>query len=264
MMINSTIQTHSFGGGSTLILESSSQASFPASKVKPSTSFSDNPHNPPRSIRGTEKVLIALCLLLLVVSTVFSSQYIGYGPRIKGAQLGAKMSINDLVMFLINLDKLPFTIVIKNDVTIKFNGNGHNLTSFKITNTSRSELKNNEGILEELLTELEDIGVENTSIYLGNDYRTSRKPSDIISFDTEGRVASLKLYKSDFVASSVSSENFLRAFTSTYNIPYDENFRRHFWQYENSSECWQIRYYDLISEGVINIEPLTIMGGGSN
>ena len=244
-----------------MILESSSQASFPASKVKPSTSFSDNPHNPPRSIRGTEKVLIALCLLLLIVSTVFSSQDIGYGPKINGAQLGAKMSLNDLVTFLINLEKLPFTIKVNDNVTIKFNGTGNTLKNFQVTKATR-ELMNSELTLEELLTELEEIGVTSSSVYIGRDYMNLRKPSDIISFDSNRRVTSLKLYKSDFVANSVSSENFLRAFTSAYNIPYDGNFRRHFWQYENASEGWKITYYDLMTEGVINISPSTIMGGG--
>ena len=58
--------------------------------------------------KKTGKFIATLCILLCLNTVVFCSE--GVGPKIKGVQLGMKISLEDLVNWLIDTGKLPFSL----------------------------------------------------------------------------------------------------------------------------------------------------------
>ena len=250
--------------------ESNPKSAFPESNLSSTKHHKDNPRKTQYSTRGAEKLLATLCLLLLIVSAAFSSKEIGFGPRIKGAQLGVKMSLNELVTFLIDLERLPFTLDINdskqikannrpsklNSISIAINGTGKEFKDFRVISATNdfAIYRKMKLTLEELLNEIENAGVISSNVFTGSGY-VKRYADDTLTFDEDRRINSIRFYKKDFGATAIDGDIFLSEFTKIYNIPYRGIIGRT-WHYKNEAEGWQINYYDTISEGIIKLEVL--------
>ena len=119
---------------------------------------------------------IAFCLLLCLTSEAFCIDPFkvndgGFGPKIKGLQLGQKMSLMDLIAWRIQFKGFPFVLLIRtpyginevkeNYIFIEFMGNGINLESFEIKKATGDfyNFQEREWELGDLLSALEKTGL---------------------------------------------------------------------------------------------------------
>ena len=211
------------------------------------------------------KFVIVCFIIFYCASITFSS---GLGPKVKGIQLGEKMYLNDLVECLVKLKKLPFVLDINhtrrfrelsdsfNSITIEFNGIGDEMTDFQITKATGEFVKfydENDLTLDEILSEIENVGVYYSDVYVGRKNLQSF-PDKIIEFDENRRVVSFRLHKTDFVSKNVKSEDFLRDFTKSYNIPFSGRMRGNIWYYKG--EKWKFTFFHTLSDDIILFEAI--------
>lgn len=217
-------------------------------------------------MKSAKKFSVIALALLLVILPAFSSkvhglesQGGGVGPKIKGLQLGAQMSLDGLVKSLTDLGKLPFIIDVNNDrnstsmntIAILFNGYGSELRNFTILSAVRecAELrKRSWENLTDLLNAIDAVGVEDTNIYFGT---IKKYPENIVTFDETRRVTSFRLYRSDFPNYPRRADEFLSVFTSEYKIPFDGRLRGNIWRYRDESKGWQVTCHIALSEIII-------------
>ena len=225
-------------------------------------------------MKRVEKFIGTLLILLCVASSAlcadpFAVNPGGFGPDIDGVKLGMKLSLSELTEWLIKLKKLPFTIEINNGrfnyannysnagdrnnskggISIKFHGSGSSLNGYEIIRSSIGLPKNL--MLGDIFKEVEKHGVSNISIFFGTN---SKYPEDIITFNKDMRVASIKLRKTDLTSESVPDAKFVNDIMAKYKIPRMGN-RGNVWQYKNRSQGWQISYF-VFGGGMVLVESI--------
>ena len=212
---------------------------------------------------GTLFVLLFFALSAFCADP-FAMNQGGFGPDINGVKLGMKLSLSELAEWLVKLKKLPFTIEINSSrfnsanagtknsqsgVLIRFHGSGSSLKGYEIIRSSTGLPKNL--MLGDLLDKVEKSGVASTAVFFGNN---SKYPEDIITFNKDRRVASIKLRKSDLTSESVSDTKFVNDIMARYRIPRMAN-RGNIWQYKNRSQGWQASYM-VFGGGIFLLEAI--------
>ena len=220
-------------------------------------------------MKQTEKFVIAFCIILLIASSSFSTLNSNntIGPKVKNVQLGMEMNIHEFIEWLINMKKLPFTVVFNDDrnvrdrteafnnsISIKFNGRGDDLENFRIMQATGTfaDYHKTKWELNDLLSAIELENIINTNIYPGNVVTKTSRPYDILTFDDNKKITSIKLHRSDF-GNYRRDEDFLREFCTANKIPFDGRISR-IWRYEKPSEGWRVTYYPAYREGILTLE----------
>lgn len=196
----------------------------------------------------------------------------GFGPKIKGLQLGQKMSLWDIVVWRANFKGLPFILELKADpsvIDIKISDKG-----YEITNATEkfSEFQTQSLSLGDLLSKLEETG--DLQVYTGNEgindnlisyhsYNDGRMLFD--KNDKSRRIRRLAFTVRDFGAGSLTDEEFLQMFINAYpDIP-SMSVKRDIEgntsaEYRNLSKGWQVSYnigqYGGWRENAIVVEPI--------
>ena len=218
------------------------------------------------NLKTVKSFFIACCLVFCLTSAAFCiDPYAvykdGFGPKIKGLQLGMKKSLQDYVSWGINNKGLPFYLEITGSngyALIYFTGEvtAQRLKNFsfkvpKITGLY-SELKNQSLALEDFLNSLEKISpIEKLAYKLSE--RQEKFPTEL-SFNENGRINAICLNKSIFGADSLTVSKFVEAIVTAYNIPSINNINRVLWWYKEPSEGWEITIdrYELNLKPIIN------------
>ena len=118
-------------------------------------------------MRKRRNWLMALLLVLSLASEAFCIDPFkvnenGFGPKIKGLQLGQKMSLLDIVVWRIQFKGLPFILKLQdlegNYISIEFLGKEMELADFKIRTATGGfqDLKSQIWELDDLLSKLEE------------------------------------------------------------------------------------------------------------
>ncbi|MBQ7544735.1 MAG: hypothetical protein IJT02_07305 [Synergistaceae bacterium] len=188
----------------------------------------------------------------------------GFGPKIKGLQLGQKMSLLDIVSWGVAQGKLPFTLWLNrefmNNLAIKFEGQG---TDFKSFSVDRAEgryagLKNFSGKLGDLLSEVDKLGFKKRTFF--DDRVLGIYFDGRIHVDDDMRVTRLWFSMSDFGAGEMLPQEFAQAIINAYGIPGLESVGRNEWRYRNFSQGWQVTVdggHHSSTSGVI-VSPIVI------
>ena len=182
-----------------------------------------------------KRLLIALCIVLCMVSSAFCIDPFkvnqgGFGPKIKGLQLGQKMSLLEIVSWGVTQGVLPFTLRFDKEVAIKFEGQGSDFKSFSIEKAEGryAKLKNFSGTLWGICAEIEKIGFDEREFF--------RR----ITLNDDMRIIRLSFIRSDFGAQQMTSQEFAQAFMNAYAIPRLDAIEKNIWQYRDLSQGWQV------------------------
>ncbi|MBR1658301.1 MAG: hypothetical protein IJ697_07530 [Synergistaceae bacterium] len=192
-------------------------------------------------MRFTKRFAVALCLVLLMASAAFCIDPYkvnkgGFGPKIKGLQLGQKMSLPEIVSWGVAQGKLPFTLRLNrkegNKLSIKFEGQGKDFKSFSVEQAEGryAELKNFSGTLEDLLAAIEKIGFSEKTFFGRAD----------IALDDDMRIKALNFSAKDFGVEGMTPKEFAQALINAYGIPSLDGVGRNKWQHRNLSQGWQV------------------------
>lgn len=214
-------------------------------------------------LKKAKRFVVSLLIFFCIARPALYSER-GVGPKIKGVQLGMRVSVSFLAEWLINLERLPFALSINSNVlstgsiTINFNGRGKELQGFKITEAHKafSGFEKMEWKLDDLLHAIDKEGVQDAIVFLGRYTEYIKKPSDIITFTRGMRINSFRLYKKDFGAEYMSNAEFVHNIIESYHIPSSGEIKFGKWNYKNTSEGWQLTYYAL-GGGILEAELLT-------
>lgn len=188
-------------------------------------------------MRYTKRLAAAFCMVLLMASAAFCIDPYkvnkgGFGPKIKGLQLGQKMSLLDIVSWGVGQGKLPFTLWLNGDsnLSIKFEGQGTDFKSFSVETAGGryAELKNFSGTLGDLLSQIEKIGFKGRGFF------------NNIWVNDDMRITRLFFEKSDFGAGTMTPKEFAQAIINAYDIPGLDGVGRDQWQHRNLSQGWQV------------------------
>ena len=197
-----------------------------------------------------KRLLVALCIVLCMASSAFCIDPFkvnqgGFGPKIKGLQLGQKMSLLEIVSWGVTQGYLPFTLSFSeeshNEVAIKFEGQGSDFKSFSLEKAEGryAKLKNFSGTLGDLLAEIEKIGFDKREFFR-------------ISLNDDMRIRRFTFYPSNFGAEQMTIQEFAQAFMNAYAIPRLDAIGRNSWQYRDLSQGWQVS----IEPGYITVAPI--------
>ena len=217
-----------------------------------------------------KKLLVALCIVLCMASSAFCIDPFkvnegGFGPKIKGLQLGQKMSLWDIVAWRANFKGLPFILELKSEndpsvIDIKISDKG-----YEITNATEkfSEFQTQSLSLGDLLSKLEETGDLKVNTLV--EIKAGREESEgLISYsnysrgrmffdehDKDRRIVQLLFFVSDFGASSLTDEEFLQMFINAYpdipsmSVKRDREGRTSA-EYRNPSKGWLVSYSDFV------------------
>ena len=197
-----------------------------------------------------KRLLVALCIVLCMASSAFCIDPFkvnqgGFGPKIKGLQLGQKMSLLEIVSWGVTQGKLPFTLSFNenenNEVAIKFEGQGSDFKSFSLEKAEGryAKLKNFSGTLGDLLAEIEKIGFGKRKFFR-------------ITLNDDMRIRELLFAQSDFGAEQMTIQEFAQAFMNAYAIPRLDAVGSNEWRYRNLSQGWQVS----INGSLVEVEPI--------
>jgi len=191
-------------------------------------------------LRCTKIFIAALCLVVLTASAAFCIDPYrvnegGFGPKIKGLQLGQKFWGLDAVSWMLRNSKLPFTLSFSTNnsrlIDIEFSGKSADDFSFKILQEiSENPLKPKNLGLDELMAVIDDEGF----------IVVDRNRWPFITLDANNRITNIWLSKADFEAEAMTSKEFVQAVVDAYNIPSVKNNGKNQWQHTNVSQGWQI------------------------
>ena len=218
-------------------------------------------------MRFMKLLLMSLCLAVCIVAPSsaddpYKTNPAGFGPRIAGARLGVRMTLQELVKWRASLRGLPFIMEINSakipgrqasengSISLEFTGKNREVSGFRIVSASRSfyRFRQETMRLQSLLAEIDNAGVETVTFRGAN----GRIKEDCISFTDDMRVASVRIRKSDMGAGNMTHEGFVREMTKSYSLP-EMRRRGSVWDYRNEREGWQITYHAL-GEGIFMLE----------
>ena len=177
----------------------------------------------------TKRFIVALCLVLCLASAAFcidpyKANKDGFGPKIKGLQLGHKMSLMEVVQWGINQGELPFDLEINDEdyfhhsITIRFDGQGKDLKSFKVIAGGRyAEVKKFSGKLKDLLSEIEKLGFKTAWL---SEIQRSRSSITPIYLNGDMRISKMTFRKTDF-GTGMTDKEFIQNFGDAYHIRMD-------------------------------------------
>ena len=198
-----------------------------------------------------KRLLVALCIVLCMASSAFCIDPFkvnqgGFGPKIKGLQLGQKMSLLEIVSWGVTQGKLPFTMTLsegEDDVSIWFEGQGSDFKSFalKEANGRYAKLNNFPGTLGDLLAEIEKIGFKSREFF-----------NFVIILNDDMRIKRLLFSAEDFGAEQMTPQEFAQAFINAYGIPSLNGIGQNYWQYRNLSQGWKVD----IGGRQVKVEPI--------
>lgn len=215
-----------------------------------------------------KKCIAAFILVMCLASSAhcldpFKTHENGFGPILKGVQLGNKMSLSDLVVWgIVYWNNWPFTITPHkddtNEISIEFYGKDQKLESFSILKAEGryAALKNHTWKLLDLLKEIEKIGFSNRGYFRFLDDMLSR-----ITLDDNMRVIGIWFISLDFAGVlRMTGREFVEKYRGqlieAYNIsdpePISGDEDHAEWKYSDTSEGWKIN----ISPGGIIITPI--------
>ncbi len=215
-------------------------------------------------MRYTKWIAVVLCVVLLVALAAF---YIapnkvnevkevnngGFGPKIKGLQLGQKMSLMEIVSWgaahrwtppiLWFIDEVEFrssksilcTVYCERQIA----GQSKDF-SVKTANGPYATLENFSGTLEDLLSEIEKLDFKGVILlggYLGIMGELRLAHDDM-------RIKYMSFSKYNFGAEAMTPKEFAQAFVNAYNIPGLESVGKNKWQHRNLSQGWQVNVND--------------------
>ena len=142
----------------------------------------------------------------------------GYGPRVKGLQLGTKMSLNDMLSWGSKNLSFPLTFNVNaggnNQLTLDIAGKNGNATSFSFRETQGtfSRYRGKRMTLSTLFAVLEKEGFKMARLGDSKFYH--------VNIDGNLRVSKLYFTKTDFgVAPLTEDRQFIQQFINAYNIP---------------------------------------------
>lgn len=186
----------------------------------------------------------------------------GFGPVIKGIQLGSRVSLLELVALGIDFQTWPFKLNIfesdKSYLRINFEGNGRELKSFEIKESkgSFSFYENQSWKLGDLLGEVEKRGG-----ILAVNLETRGLLIMLCDLTPEGRIKRCRMGASMFRAGALTVKEFIQMFIEAYNIPEvtrDPNKHYQSWQYRNLSEGWEIEMAAFNINGLEGMQGIEI------
>ncbi|MCR4817870.1 MAG: hypothetical protein K5841_02800 [Fretibacterium sp.] len=208
-----------------------------------------------------KRFLLAFCVVLCVASAgwcidPFKANKDGFGPKIKGVQLGMKMTLLDMVVWGASLENWPLYLKVfedgnKSRCFINFTGEGHELKGFEVTEVEGkyAPIKNKQGKLGDILAEIEKLGPEAAAMALKLDFNNINN----IILNKDMRVRWMHFTQSDFGAEQMTPKEFALAIMDAYHIPGMDG-ERDGWRHRNLSDGWEIfcNKYD----GSISVSPI--------
>ena len=237
-----------------------------------------------------KRLLVALCIVLCMASSAFCIDPFkvnqgGFGPKIKGLQLGQKMSLLDIVVWRMNFKGLPFTLTLKglkgvnesSYISVKFEGEGVELKNFEITKAGGvfKDFQNQTWKLGDLLSKIEESGsftvdTLNQDLYgeglIGYYFPSAHLRIVFDEHDKDRRIRRLQFFVSDFGADSLTDEEFIQMFVNAYaDVPSMSTERkwnngRSKWvtsgKYRNPSKGWQVIYDGFSVDRSVVVEPI--------
>lgn len=191
-------------------------------------------------MRCTKIFIAALCLVILTASVAFCIDPYkvnkdGFGPKIKGLQLGHKMSLLEIVSWGVTQGRLPFTIALNreegNNLSLKFEGKGTDFKSFSVEKAEGryAELNKFSGTLGDLLLKIEKLGFN------------ARYFFNTIELNDNMRIRKLNFQAKDFGAERMTWDEFAQAFVNAYDVPGLNGVGQNKWQHRNLSQGWQVK-----------------------
>lgn len=200
-----------------------------------------------------KKLCLVLCLLLCFATAGFAVDPFktnegGFGPKIKGFQLGAKPpALKDLFTLLAgDVLENSFTLVVANRengrMRIEFSLEGGKLKTWEITEAEGTFLqyKDKKLKLGEFLDEIQK-GLAGAS------FSSNRRSIISFSVNNDDRINSFEMDQLVFKPGNLSNQEFLQAFINAYGIPKltpssqsSKNL-----EYRNLSEGWELFVYTL-------------------
>ena len=208
-------------------------------------------------------VSVFLCFLLAapaIAADPFDVHEAGFGPRIKGLQLGMPMTLTEMVAA--GLEVWPgdtFNLYIhdigqKGNLGLQFTKDGNQLKGWEINDiltfdrAAQREFSKYE-TLEELFEAVSKEGFSGVSCNGGSFY---------FYINSKSRVNRITLFNRVFNAQDMSHREFAQALLNAYNLPSLEG-GRNVYTGKNLNEGWQVEIY----EDRIRVFPITIPGAGS-
>ena len=220
-----------------------------------------------------KKLALAFCFVLMFSSSAwcinpFQVNPDGFGPKIKGLQLGMRLntpSLAHLVDFALKTDfiRVPFVLYINvnNEGTIVNPLPDADFCGIKISLTNDKRLafevifakgawktwlqsKGTKKELLGLLSAIEKRGFIDASIGHGNRMSLAPFSNFIIDWGSK-RITRFAFEKRDFQANALTDREFLQAFINAYHIP-EMNPEQGYgssviWRYRNPSQGWEVK-----------------------
>ena len=213
---------------------------------------------------------IVLCILLAssaLAVNPFDVHNGGFGPMIKGLQLGISMTL--IEMTLAGCEALPgpiFSMWINNigqkenhSLGLKFTKDGNQLKGWEITAGEAKEEYSKHGNLEELLEAVDEARFAGAVCEVGSD--------NVFIINEKNRVAGICLDKSAFDARPMSHKEFAQALVNAYRLPTLEwelnphNNQLANYVGNNLEEGWRVEITEVLHGNArFIVYPLTIPG----
>ena len=217
-------------------------------------------------MKFTKRFIVSVCLLLCFASSAFcidpfAANEGGFGPKVKGFQLGQKVSLGDLVAFIINnLDNVDASdrvcrirSQIIGQINIRLGKNGFFAIS-NYGNLKKEDLENHN--LSECISKLEELSASDTKLEVN--FAFEYLPGSV-TFELSRpsmRLSKIALEKSLFGASELTHKEFLQEFINAYNIPTMKAVDSDRWRYRNPSQGYQVEYNGYRGAGRVDITPI--------
>lgn len=202
-------------------------------------------------MKNIKNVFIAFCLVLGVASAAFCIDPFkitqgGFGPRVKGLQLGQDMILLDMIIWrvksLASVVEWSFPLLINHDrslntqdkMIISFSGYGADWErlDYDITEAVGSFARCKEIYedvsLDELLMTVEQSGMKTACV------------DDIIFLNKDHRVYMLMFPDQVFGAENLTDTEFIREIINAYGIPRMNKIDNFTWSYRELSQGWEV------------------------
>ena len=203
-------------------------------------------------MKFARRFFAAFCLALCLASAGHCAEVVnpfkanegGFGPKIKGLQLGTKMSLMELVEAGARLEKLPIELIVAqrdNDtfmsIDINITGKGKDITGFRLKRASgvfKPLEKKKFQKLEDLLSEIKKLGGETR-------LRGEHGFYNMIALNRDMRVTNLNFSKADFGAGALKNDEFVQELAKAYSIPnMEKDQEKGLWSYRDLSGGWEV------------------------
>jgi hypothetical protein len=201
--------------------------------------------------------LVCLCVLLFAGSAFAADPFEvhegGFGPKIKGLQLGMPMTWTEMAVWLLQNGRSEFVVSFSgsaSDVRLIFKGEGEKITGWDFGYSESEDIKKKFAgknfPLEELFEELRKDGYTSAS-YLSYDGAVSVNDNRLSRFElSKGR---------DFDAESKPIGDFAQELAAAYSLGTLEDNHDNSWSSSNPAEGWEVRISE-ISGGIVSVYPI--------